>query len=52
MSNQRLTKRQEVFYSIALALILAGALIIEVYPLWAIGMIAGAGLCVRIAERR
>lgn len=38
------------FYTAAFWLILIGALVVETFPLVAIGMIAAAGLCVRLAE--
>lgn len=48
-----MTKAQTVLYSIAFALIFLGApAVIEGYPRLAFGMIAVAGVCVRIAERR
>ncbi len=46
-----LTKKQEIFYSIALVLMMIAALIVEGALLWSIGMIAVAGLCVHIAEK-
>ena len=47
-----MTKAQTVLYSIAFALIFLGApAVIEGYPLLAFGMIAVAGICVRIAEK-
>lgn len=46
-----MTMRQKAFYGVALVLVMLGALAVEGAPVWAIGMIAAAGLSVRAAER-
>lgn len=46
-----MTKRQEIFYGIAFALILVGALIVEALPLATAGMIAVAAASVLAARR-
>ena len=46
-----MTLRQGIFYGAALVLVLLGVLAIEGAPVWAFGLIAGAGLSVRAAER-
>ena len=46
-----MTRKQEIFYGIALALIFTAALIVEGAPLAALGMIGCSGLSVRVAER-
>ena len=46
-----MTKKREIFYGISLALVLTGAMLIEIAPPVAIGMIAVAGLSVRAAGR-
>lgn len=47
-----MTKLKEVFYGVALALILVGAVTIEAAPRVAFGVILGAGLCIFIADWR
>ena len=42
---------KDLFYGLAFWMVLVGALIIEGAPGAAFGLIAGAGLCVRIAEK-
>lgn len=47
-----MTKKQDVLYGIAFALIIFCApAIVESKPLLAFGMIAVAGICVRLGER-
>lgn len=47
-----MSKAQSVLYSVAVLLLFVVApAIIEGKPLWAIGSVAVAGICVRIAER-
>ena len=49
--DRPMTKRQEIFYGIASALILVGALIVEALPLATAGMIAVAAASVLAARR-
>jgi len=47
-----MNKAQNIFYSTAaLMIFIVGPALIETRPLWAIGSIAVAGICVRIAEK-
>ena len=49
--DRQMTKKREILYGASFALIVIGALIIEIFPAMATAMVAVSAICVGIAER-